>query len=1703
MKKLLLLPVLLLAYLTAYNQSNWSTKFGNIVHEEILDASSDAAGNIITAGYFSGPLTVGATNLSTNGNSDILVIKTDDSGNPIWAVKAGGTGADRAYAVTVDNNGNAYITGYFYNTATFGTITVTGSDRDVFAAKLDPNGNFLWVQTFGGQYGDTGYGIEVDNAGNVVVTGQYKGNGVFGPDNFTSTTDPNTGLPAFDFFLTKLDGAGNFVWTREANAKYDDRGMSVTVDEQNNIYVAGQFSDTITFQAAHNNQSMNAGFLIKYDPLGNEVWFDKYRAAQVILYDVKWSDDQLYLTGDFKGNMQVSHTGGINNYSAGGEFNILVTKTDEAGTLQWFSSNHSENEVTSKQIALDPDNDVYVAGLFKCDFTEMNEVYGNSTFLSMGYRDVHYIKYSNTGTFQWSRQFGSNEDDYCSAIVVNSTDHPVMAGSFENYLVVPTGPSFTSFCSSGGFGTGNCSDSYYGSFCMLQSGGNKDIFICDPFDISRSPLDYYEHLTSCDYDTLVPCILDCQDSIAQCGGTGLSVNLFQIEPAGSETFHPKYDYLWSTGSTTCSTGAGTTGNYSVKISREDGCATYDDTIYVTVNPYPATPLISDNWGYYSNSPSEGYIDTCYADSLIIHAIPGDLASDIAGWDFGVYLNDSTRYIDTSGFYTVTAINAFGCTSFNKYEIVLDDFAIHDTLDPQIHFTNAHLEATDTLYICDGDGTNAFLLDHNYIDPDGDFPFKTSKWYLDGAYLDSIYYFPAPNDLVTLNNLAAGWHTLEAHLVNECGDSVDYFMQRDFYVSITPDPYINLIGPAIYGNYCPGDTVSVYIVTNDSTVTWTGPYFSLSADTIFTVLNLMNQVFTVYVDTITPYVTCSAEASYTLSGYPAPQIGIVDINSNGGIVCPNDSLQLESYDGQAWAWIGPQGDTLATTQTVWVDVPGFYHCIVTDIFGCVLTSNFVEAKEYSSPFLTVDPYFICPGETAEITVVANSLTDITWLAPLSGSSFTITVDTAGTYYCTTSFCNITATDSIMVVESVPVANITAVPSTPICPGDTVTFFANGGMANYWWNGGNEGESIYQATSPGSYVLTTESELGCEATDTLEVTLMSNPSPPASPDTTICQGDDVALFATAADSVYWFTPSGTLLGDTNPLVLIDVTGAMQVVVKNKDSLCFSIGTTVNINMGPTPASNGTIDTTSCTFNAVTLQSGSTDAVTWYDSSWNLIATGPDYTTPILTASAVYYYEIVAAGLCNAVNMVNITVVENDFAPSIVAPALICEGDAVVVASGDSGVTGWSWFDMGGELSDSSLMAVPSAVPGTFTYGLVLELGNCISDTAYFDMTVSPLPNTGISALTPTAICPADSVMIIAATNGNISWSPTYETDSLIAVVNEGEYFYIAELNGCFAVSDTITVSFLPATTYYEYLDTTICEGEELNFNLGTSGAVVWMDADLDTLSTNPDLAAGPLYESTEFYYQVTAAGLCPSPWTPVSVQVIETGYVPDYSGSTALCIGDSTAIWAEATGVTNHYWLSNGDTISVSPWILVYGNTVGIADVQLVTSYAGCSSDTAFISVETYDLPVVNLPNDTTLCNLDELVFDSGFDYTIEWIFTGADTLAAVTFTNAAGCTFTDSIQVFIMDCSLFLPNIFTPDGDGINDLIAFPIEHGEILELVIQNRWGQIMYQGPAGTWDGYDKTGSPCVAGTYFYVIRYSDANETVLHEQGWFFLSR
>ena len=221
----------------------WAVKAGGDYYDDGRDIAVDGAGNAYVTGYFNNTATFGSYTLSATEGfySDIFVAKLGTSGNWLWAVEAGAVEHDVGDGIAVDGAGNAYVTGYFKNTAHFGNHTLTSSGGyDIFAAKLNPSGNWLWAVKAGGTSVDQGYGIAVDGAGNAYVTGRFEGTATFGSHTLTSTG-------SYDIFAARLNPSGTWQWAVKAGGTDSDTGSGIAVDGAGNAYVTGYFTGTATF----------------------------------------------------------------------------------------------------------------------------------------------------------------------------------------------------------------------------------------------------------------------------------------------------------------------------------------------------------------------------------------------------------------------------------------------------------------------------------------------------------------------------------------------------------------------------------------------------------------------------------------------------------------------------------------------------------------------------------------------------------------------------------------------------------------------------------------------------------------------------------------------------------------------------------------------------------------------------------------------------------------------------------------------------------------------------------------------------------------------------------------------------------------------------------------------------------------------------------------------------------------------------------------------------------------------------------------------------------------------------------------------------------------------------------------------------------------------------------------------------------------
>lgn len=177
----------------------WSNQLGGGSSQHGTSVATDSAGDIVLTGSIASQVNFGCGALDYTTGETVIAVKLDGvTGGCGWNKSFDGTITDKGTSVAIDGAGNVVLTGHFSGPVKFenGPLPNAG-DRDIFLAKLDPNGTPVWSKPFGGLDDDVGNSVATDGVGNIVLTGQFRGT-----VNFESKvlTSPGKG----DIFVAKF-----------------------------------------------------------------------------------------------------------------------------------------------------------------------------------------------------------------------------------------------------------------------------------------------------------------------------------------------------------------------------------------------------------------------------------------------------------------------------------------------------------------------------------------------------------------------------------------------------------------------------------------------------------------------------------------------------------------------------------------------------------------------------------------------------------------------------------------------------------------------------------------------------------------------------------------------------------------------------------------------------------------------------------------------------------------------------------------------------------------------------------------------------------------------------------------------------------------------------------------------------------------------------------------------------------------------------------------------------------------------------------------------------------------------------------------------------------------------------------------------------------------------------------------------------------
>jgi hypothetical protein len=356
----------------------WAKAWGGVQDCYTGRIYADPSGNVYVTGSFGGTIdfdpSAAVSQLTSAGSfSDIFISKFDTNGNFLWAKSLGGTSNESLSGILTDATGNIYIAGSFNGSADFdpgagNAFLSSVGQSDIFVAKLDINGSFVWAKQMGGGSYDGASSIGIDLSGNIYTTGFYMTTADFDPSaavfNLTSTGER-------DIFISKLENDGDFVWAKSIGGSDFDLGYDVVIDASENVITTGRFFSTVDFDpgaSAFNLTTVSAlpdAFISKLDKNGNFLWA-KAMGGSSIDYGTGLSADasgNIYTTGLFQGTSDFDPGSSTFNMSSIGGYDIFISKLDADGDFVWAThiAGAGGGSITS-DIAVDPLGGIYTAG---------------------------------------------------------------------------------------------------------------------------------------------------------------------------------------------------------------------------------------------------------------------------------------------------------------------------------------------------------------------------------------------------------------------------------------------------------------------------------------------------------------------------------------------------------------------------------------------------------------------------------------------------------------------------------------------------------------------------------------------------------------------------------------------------------------------------------------------------------------------------------------------------------------------------------------------------------------------------------------------------------------------------------------------------------------------------------------------------------------------------------------------------------------------------------------------------------------------------------------------------------------------------------------------------------------------------------------------------------------------------------------------
>ncbi|MBK04075.1 MAG: hypothetical protein CL932_04835 [Deltaproteobacteria bacterium] len=383
----------------------WQKRIGNgeanDSHKMLVGPNQD----LYIIGSFVGTMSIDEVSITsgmiTNSNGstsyllDFFVARLDKTGKLVWLKQSQSNSGAGAYSLSVDKNGNVFLSGGFGGRLSMEGKTLearTGHQVDTFVAKLDQAGNPVWLQhavpvwelPFG-QYRNVHQRVGLSSQGELYLTGTFQGEITWDGQTLKATPSTQQGQPAQDIFVAKLDQDGKLEWLKGFGGEHQEQVDDMVIHSSGTISLIGSFTEKTTF-GTFNASATN---LLNPTKSGVGLWLATFsKDGDVQALDVietnatsypkvrmaSHTNDSVIVTGSYQGKVRIG--GKITSSSEQPPYkrHVYISKYSAKDGFEWtLSSGSIDGEYrypthNVDAIDLDTEGQLLMSGTFRGSF---------------------------------------------------------------------------------------------------------------------------------------------------------------------------------------------------------------------------------------------------------------------------------------------------------------------------------------------------------------------------------------------------------------------------------------------------------------------------------------------------------------------------------------------------------------------------------------------------------------------------------------------------------------------------------------------------------------------------------------------------------------------------------------------------------------------------------------------------------------------------------------------------------------------------------------------------------------------------------------------------------------------------------------------------------------------------------------------------------------------------------------------------------------------------------------------------------------------------------------------------------------------------------------------------------------------------------------------------------------------------------------